>query len=82
MLLAEGWAPVIIVKHIGGEGSLELISIGVLHHLLFSLLLLLLLSEAFCGAARRASSCGNALLVLICGFCIVATPVLGRLYKN
>lgn len=82
MLLAEGGAPVIIVKHVGGEGSLELISIGVLHHLLFGLLLLLLLGEAFCGAARRASGRGDALLVLICSLTLVQTPVLGRLYKN
>lgn len=43
MLAAKSRAAVIIVKHIGGKGPLDFISIGVFHHFPFGLLLLLVL---------------------------------------
>ena len=65
VLLPERGSSVIVVEHIGGEGPLELISVGVLDHLLFGFLLLLFLG---CGFSRAATCirgrCNSRLLLL------------------
>ena len=81
VLEAEGRASVVIVEHVGGEGSLELISLSVLDNLLFGLLFLFLLS-AFAWAAVARSSC-NARFMLLCSLVFVASAAsrLSLFYK-
>ena len=47
VLSSECRPSVIVIEHVGGEGSLELVPVGILDHLLFGLLLLLFLGKAF-----------------------------------
>ena len=51
VLSSECGPSVIIVEHVGGEWSLKLVPVGVFHHLLFRLLLLLFLRLCFVWAA-------------------------------
>ena len=51
VLSSESRASVIIVEHVGGEGSLEFVPVGILDHFFLGLFLLLLLGLAFGRAA-------------------------------
>ena len=83
MLGSECWAPVVIVKHVGGQRSLELISVYVLHNFLFRLLFLFLLVDAFCGATAGASRGNNSLFVLFSSLILVSSAAgLRMLYKK
>ena len=78
MLSAEHRAPVIIVEHVGGERSLDLISILVSHNLLLCLFLLLLFACTFSWAAGCAGGgSGDPLLLLLGSLFLVSGPVLG-----
>lgn len=73
----------VIVKHVGGQRSLELISVYVLHNFLFQLLLLFLLVDAFCWATARASCGNNSLFVLFSSLFLVSGAAgLRMLYKK
>ena len=68
----------IIVEHVGGERSLDLISILVPHNLLLRLFLLLFLACAFSWAGSRAGGgSGDALLLLLGSFLLVSGAVMG-----
>ena len=83
MLGSECGAPMVIVKHVGGQRSLELISVYVLHNFLFQLLLLFLLVDAFCWATARASCGNNSLFVLFSSLFLVSGAAgLRMLYKK
>jgi len=83
VLGSECGAPVVIVKHVGGQRSLELISVYVLHNFLFQLLLLFLLVDAFCWATARASCGNNSLFVLFSSLFLVSGAAgLRMLYKK
>ena len=60
----KSWASVIIVEHVGREGSFEFIPVGVLHHFLFSLLFLLFFGLCFARAAQGSSGRNTRLLLL------------------
>jgi len=47
VLSSECRPSVIVIEHVGGEGSLELVPVGILDHLLFRLFLLFFLGQAF-----------------------------------
>ena len=51
VLSSERGSSVIIVEHVGGEWSLKLVPVGIFHHFLFRLLLLLFLRLGFVWAA-------------------------------
>ena len=51
VLSSERRSSVIIVEHVGGEWSLKLVPVGIFHHFLFRLLLLLFLRLGFVWAA-------------------------------
>ena len=82
VLHSERGASVVIVKHVGGEGPLELISVDVLHNFLFRLLFLLLPGGAFGGAAARASGGCNSRFVFFRGLVLVSAAGLRLLYKK
>ena len=77
----KSWASVIIVEHVGWEGSLELIPVGVLHHFLFCLLFLLFFGLSFARAAHGSSSRCHPWLLLLQSLIFVSGARL-RLFYN
>ena len=77
----KSWASVIIVEHVGREGSFELIPVGVLHHFLFCLLFLLFFGLGFARAARGSSG-RHARLMLIMSLILVSSAGLRLFYSK
>lgn len=82
VLTAQGGAAVVVVKHVGGERSLEFIPVGVLDHLfLYLLFLFLLRAQWFEGSCSCAHSSRYALLVLLGGLFLVFAAGLRLFYS-